>query len=378
VGITYFLGAGASAADGLPLTSHLDFGIASFLHERGLDTPLGRYYNHAFCVTASDCADDAKKWRSFMRTGSTPNVPSKLPYIVETLSLLDVCIAEGSSLGPHQSKTTLRQFELSNAGLRDARAELVDAVRFSIVQAVRRVTRSMPATEALISRLKPGDTIVTTNWDYLLEKKLSINQRKEDGGWLKRRNVDFHCINERVTDWRGNDLRHKRRPLLQILKLHGGVNWYLCDRCQSLYINVEYMPASHDELVGDDGGCHCGARLAGLIVAPTYLKDYDNSHLRSVWIAAQKALQSSSDWVMVGYSLPPDDYHIRALLLRALCVRRTKSRGPNTRITVVTDGGSTCNSSDALRKRYLAFFRAERVAVFDGGFAAYLEKRRPR
>jgi hypothetical protein len=374
---TYFLGAGASAADGLPVTSGLDFGIANFLTEvSGLETSLGQYYRHAFLVSPEDCRDDGKLWKEFIASGKQFERPSKLPYIVESLSLLDVCIAENRGLGPYKIPKTRTPVELNTSVLREARSELINAIRFSIVESVKRVTRDLQNTSGLIARLRAGDTIVTTNWDYLLEKKLSMQQRKADGRWLKRRNVDLGCINARVTDWRGKDLRSAVKSPVPILKLHGGVNWYLCDRCQNLYVNVEYMPSSHAELVGDDGGCHCGARLSELIVAPSYLKDYQNGHLRSVWIAAQQALQRSRHWVFIGYSLPSDDFHIRALLLRALCVRRSSTRGKRTRITVVTDGEKCDRPVLDLRSRYQNFFRDPELDVFTGGFAKFLRDTR--
>jgi hypothetical protein len=373
VSTTYFLGAGASAADGLPVTSGLDFGIASFLSkEGGLESSLGLYYRHAFLVSPDDCKDDAKLWQDFITNGRKFDRASKLPYIVESLSLLDVCIAENRGLGPYKIARNRKPVELSTPVLREARSQLTNAIRFSIVESVRRVTRNLPNTARLIARLRAGDTIVTTNWDYLLEKKLSMEQRKADGRWLKRRNVDFGCIHARVTDWRGNDLRSVVKSPIPILKLHGGVNWYLCDRCQNLYVNVEYMPSSHAELVGDDGGCHCGARLSELIVAPSYLKDYQNGHLRSVWIAAQQALQRSRHWVFIGYSLPSDDFHIRALLLRALCVHRSGTRGRRTRITVVTDGEENDRSVLELDGRYQSFFRDTELQVVAGGFEKFL------
>jgi hypothetical protein len=165
VSTTYFLGAGASAADGLPVTSGLDFGIASFLSkEGGLESSLGLYYRHAFLVSPDDCKDDAKLWQDFITNGRKFDRASKLPYIVESLSLLDVCIAENRGLGPYKIARNRKPVELSTPVLREARSQLTNAIRFSIVESVRRVTRNLPNTARLIARLRAGDTIVTTTW----------------------------------------------------------------------------------------------------------------------------------------------------------------------------------------------------------------------
>lgn len=377
---TYFLGAGASAADGLPITWQLNFGVAAFLAVPSRGAALRRYYELGFGVTLSAIRNDARIWEKYIDESRSLKYSPCLPDLVETLSVLDVNIAEGRSLGPglrrpgdKKDKLELHtEIELSNSVLRQARGELVDALRVSIVQAITKSSRSPVASTAFLKRLRYEDHIVTTNWDYLIEKVLSKRQKKLDGGWLKKRNMTFGCIGERIVDWRGNDLIEAADKKRTIYKLHGGVNWYLCERCNNLYVNVEYTPGSLEQLTNENGGCHCRADLSSLIVAPSYLKDYNNSHLKSVWRNAQIALQESNQWVFVGYSLPQDDYHIRAMLLRALCVRRSNRRTRSTSIVVVTDGKPDDAQTNALFERYDAFFRSEPVTRRSEGFRKYL------
>jgi NAD-dependent SIR2 family protein deacetylase len=373
----FFLGAGASAADGVPVTAQLNFGVSAYLAEKGLDTALGRFYVSGFGITSQLVFRDAQNWREYLTEGTTLPDSSALPDLTETLSLLDVCIADNHGLGPERAgiKSGSKECAISdvnNEMLRRARSDLVEALRFAIVRAVSRITRRMSATKELVSRMRDHDFVVTTNWDYLVEKQLSIVQRRLDGGWLRRQSMRFGCVGEGVTNWRGQSLRVQTPQPRTILKLHGGVNWYLCERCQNLYINVEYMPSSLEELTGDDGGCHCGAKLSGLLVAPSYLKDYQNAHLKSVWLNAQKALEQSDHWIFVGYSLPADDFHIRALLLRALCARRSQSRFRRTEITVVTRRQREAIDQQRLVERYQSFFRLETPTVHEDGLESYL------
>ncbi len=84
------------------------------------------------------------------------------------------------------------------------------------------------------------------------------------------------------------------------------------------------------------------------IIPPSYAKLEERPWLSATWDRARTALSSAKAVIFVGYSLPPSDGFMRALLVGAQLLRGETSR-PR---TVVVD---TC---DAVRDKYRALFRS--------------------
>lgn len=104
------------------------------------------------------------------------------------------------------------------------------------------------------------------------------------------------------------------------------------------------------------------------MIAPSYIKDYGNAHLGSVWRHAMTQLLNADRWVFIGYSLPADDYHIRGILLRALRANIERSGRPPA-IHVAYHG-----SDDALVARYRDLLRLADPRLYDKGMQDYLEQ----
>ncbi len=367
----YFLGAGASAADGLPTTGELNYCVAAYLHSsRGENGPLARYYREVYDVGPRETMAACEAWNRFLaHRENRPQAPNPLPDFIETLSILDLTIAEEASLGATRRDGAVC-YEGNRHELALVRAELAMATGLGIKDAIYR--HPTPCARALIQRLGLRDTVITTNWDTLLDRALTSARREHEGGkWLKATNIAYGGVGERIVNWQGDDIRKRAERLYSLYKLHGSLNWFFCPCCANLYANVEgtwIIDPQKRRPVHDE--CHCGAGLDNVVVAPSFVKQYRNVHLRSVWKHAQHALQEAREWVFVGYSLPSDDYHIRAMLLRALRARLahwTKTRGQVVQITVVTD-----KPNDALEARYRDLFRVASVAIRTRGFAQYL------
>jgi uncharacterized protein (DUF3820 family) len=67
--------------------------------------------------------------------------------------------------------------------------------------------------------------------------------------------------------------------------------------------------------------------LEPYIITPTFTKVFDLPHIQTTWHNAFVELREAEEVVFVGYSLPDADYHLRALLIRAI--------RPKTRIRVI-------------------------------------------
>jgi hypothetical protein len=242
------------------------------------------------------------------------------------------------------------------------RDRLLEALVLAFRELKQRRSRHA-SIEAFTQILRSEDSIITTNWDTLLDSSL-----------IRCTGVPpaYGTLGARLVNAKGKDLKEQNPPEARLLlKLHGSFNWQHCPRCANLYINTSSLIAptdgDFDDLTWLDRKCHCGAEMDGLIVTPSFVKRYSNLHLANIWKSAQQALGESNSWIFVGYSLPDDDLWIRGMLLRAVGARRYRGRRDNLVVHVVTRG-----KDDALERRYRQLF-PERVKFHLHGLQAFVE-----
>jgi NAD-dependent SIR2 family protein deacetylase len=361
----FFLGAGASCADGFPLTSDIVYGLAhTMLRDRDkYKRPLS-FLRTVFRVTRQDLEHGANRWEALKRQERPQDLtPVLLPDIVELLSLLDVLIADESLVGgrTRRGKGNVRPFsprELSR--VREHIGRAVYAAFSSLVSDGQGKPYG-ETSKAFVNALNRDDTVVTTNWDLLLDIALHSRYRA----------TDPTSVGSDVTvlDLPGNPIPQgnpRARPPLY--KLHGSLNWLSCSRCTRLYVNptlpiapLAFEPGGS----GDHNTCDCGMRLSTVLITPTYFKQYRNRHLLNIWSHAQGRLAQADTWHFIGYSLPTDDVHIRALLLRAMHMRIDKRAGPP-EVVVVTH-----RPDAAMEARYRRLFRE--VTVDTTGFTRFVQ-----
>jgi hypothetical protein len=183
--------------------------------------------------------------------------------------------------------------------------------------------------------VRQGDSFITTNWDLLLDaaRDARFGSLPEDYGTTGNVAVEG-----------GTPPMGEVRP--KLLKLHGSLSWRYCQRCQRLVID----PLNH--VAGERlerANCHCTCPLSELIVTPGFVREYRNVHLLNIWQGALLTLAAAAEWIFVGYSLPADDIGIRALLLKARCMRHDLG-GSTPHVTVVTGD----DGRDATLARYRA------------------------
>lgn len=131
----------------------------------------------------------------------------------------------------------------------------------------------------------------------------------------------------------------------RLLKIHGSLNWLYCEKCKRLDLFVSRgmrTGKALDELYNwvpfDDAySCrgtpcrnqNCDGFVSPILVSPTFVKDYENPHIKRVWEQAESAMKQSDRAVFIGYSLPTDDFQVAVLLKRGL------NHLPRNRITVI-------------------------------------------
>ncbi|MBK8735550.1 MAG: hypothetical protein IPL98_06470 [Saprospiraceae bacterium] len=207
-------------------------------------------------------------------------------------------------------------------------------------------------TKKIISRLFPTNYDIAVEqevYNYLRESKEKIPQVVDFG--VNWRDVELDFINLRPFN-----------PKIGIFKLHGSTNWLKCNLCNHIYINTSgtiYHQAFRND-IDDYNSCDCGnAPLNSLIVAPSLAREIQDTNLPHIWNNALEQLRIADEWIIIGYSFPPEDLNIKSMFLRAFNGRNTKPK-----ITVVQRG-------EEVKPRYEAIF--DEIDYITGGLEKFIE-----
>jgi hypothetical protein len=328
--IVLFLGAGASAAFGYPITSRLFPSIRQGLLSKTL-----------FPLESNERRERAKMRRL---TGHLERLlPAvwdesiELPLITDVLSLVDLLLTTGETAVPM----------MTTADLEDFRTLLEEAV-IQTIEAGSGDTRSDEALDRLTDWIlnfpddgKPPLTIVSTNYDVLVESLLFAKIQTIPG-------TDFDRVLGESVDmgfgWREHasgrfleTVNHPpSSPRVRLLKLHGSLSWLKCPLCGFIYVNTTGSiigQAFREDKVDYNNTCICGhGPVRAVLVAPSMVRSVREPNLLTIWRSALEALRVADEWILAGYSLPPEDIAIRSILLRA---HHGRGKRPPPRIRVV-------------------------------------------
>lgn len=202
---------------------------------------------------------------------------------------------------------------------------------------------------------KNNVSILTTNWDTVLE----ILFRKEK--------IDFH------TQIEGDKIANN----INILKLHGSINWFKCNRCGNYHVAQDTKIAKYlfdDARQEECEICKAKANekqilLQPEIITPTMLKTLNNKIFREIWAEAASSLDSADKIIFIGYSLPLADFEVRYLLKKHI--------SNTTKIEVVlAKNDCPIDDNDISSKpegRYKTLFPANDIAFHYKGLKNYFD-----
>lgn len=162
--------------------------------------------------------------------------------------------------------------------------------------------------------IAPGDVILTTNYDLVLEQFLWAASRwsPNDGYGMRFTVVDeigrfFSELSQAAALNSPSDTR--------ILKLHGSAGWYINTDTGTPFVGMDLL--SGVGIMGrDHGGLPNEFKYeSSVLVQPGYVKERQiGPNLEHVWSQAAVALQTAERLYVIGYSFPPPDRAIRKLL----------------------------------------------------------------
>jgi NAD-dependent SIR2 family protein deacetylase len=324
-----FLGAGASRPFGFPMTAEILPEVLHRLKRRVL-------FRHARAGRSREGGAATHRELQRLLSRFMPALfegEAEPPLITDLLSLVDHLLSAGNAPKP----------DLDLAGLDRLRALLERAIAEVLAEPTVR-DRADANEDVLLrfvdwmhDRARGGEgrlSIITTNYDVVIEQRLYARLNVREIPDL----IDFG-LSWRAVD--GPDAAPTQSrpvsPWLGLYKLHGSLDWLRCPLCDHIYID----PAR--TIFRGDGGrqvsdpapwrvasCICGYQpLRHIIVAPSMVRDVRNPNLLTIWHSALEALRTADQWIVIGYSMPPEDVAIRAMLLRA---HRGRRRPPRVRL----------------------------------------------
>lgn len=212
---------------------------------------------------------------------------------------------------------------------------------------VRSVAGWFDAVGGLFLRLKPGDAVLTTNYDLLIEL---AEWMLPDEVVRSMRPLEFGTDYWKAT-WHGgvpaaHRVSYTGTGAVSLLKLHGSLAWKLCE-CDELTSSSPRVSSQPGE--PSTAPC-CNAKdpkRLRLMVPPKLGKEYSSRPLRSVWSVADQVLEACDHIVCVGHGMHEGDSQLLGMIAAA---RRGRESEWDT-VTVVNP-----SSSDELIARYEAAF----------------------
>ncbi|MBO3445862.1 SIR2 family protein [Clostridium sp. CCUG 7971] len=301
--ISIFLGAGASAAENLPIQNELFSEYFKKLKQddfkSDMNMELYKFFKQMFNIDI--IKDDMEK--------------AEFPTFEEVLGLLDLA---------EQRRECFRNFGLENLSKRS------DSIRFLrqyiillMAKAIHKSERSnnyhkLLAKNLLKENLLTDTTFISANYDIHIDNALASLYKKENPIMLDYgvRFTNFNIENKWVPP---------KDPLVKLYKIHGSLNWLYCPVCSSLTLTPydEGIMKLLSEI--EEVKClECRSLTVPIIVPPTYFKNMDNVFLSTIWNKVESSLRESDLVVFCGYSFPDADIHIKYMLKRIQTNRNTQ------------------------------------------------------
>jgi hypothetical protein len=347
-------GAGATKACGGPLTSE----ILPEVLARAEDLERGDYLGRVerFLVD------------NFSLPPPAMRQADHFPPLPLVLSLVDMAIDRGDSFGPNWEPGELRRVR---KGLEYAVFALLEDRLRRIKQHYSRFLR------ALYAAGPESVTLISLNYDIIADNALPRVAEQRNLFALP----DYRC-----------DIATKTYQQVKkfgtLLKLHGSLNWLYCPNCYRLDLGVAqsgrrtvkvldqlYVPRFGLERQYTEGSpcLECGTWVLPVLITPTHLKDYRNSHIARVWYEAARALRAAQRAIFVGYSLPDDDVEVIYLLKRGLSKLAKDDPRGITVVEYVPDGNRIGLAEHPVGRRYRALL-GDQIEWRTEGFAAWIDE----
>jgi hypothetical protein len=196
----------------------------------------------------------------------------------------------------------------------------------------------------LVSMMKPGDAIVTFNYDCLIDETL---RRQGKGKWNPRYGYGLNLGKGGgnlvgYEEWTPENPPKERGETISVYKLHGSLHFLV----KGEKVHLKERPYTRQ---------HGNMRFS--IIPPESNKRYDESIFRRIWKQAGQALHRAEQLVVIGYSFPVTDSHSHALFRISV-----KNEGLRSLVLVNPDQEARRRAREVLKR---GLGPRTRVVIFD-------------
>ncbi|SRR6266852_4815753 len=219
-----------------------------------------------------------------------------------------------------ETRARISSFAKAKHGPKDwvrRREELQELIRRVFIQTTADM-RSKPSRpwpspihEAVLKTLKPKCTVITFNYDLVIEESFT-----NAGLWNLRDGFGIK-VSGVLAEWskhwyERSDLGSKRqKSSVTLLKLHGSLGWRQYPNRQIKIKDRPYVVRK-------------GRNEKISIIPPGWNKPIDRNPYKELWRSARQSLEGCKSLMIVGYSLPETDLLAKALFAEVIRSRESR------------------------------------------------------
>lgn len=197
-----------------------------------------------------------------------------------------------------------------------SRREIEDFLRltFEILAVIESKGTPLNLYARLAARLDPLDTLITLNYDTMLDSALV------EAGWNPRDGYGLTGGQSKVKWRRSRIAAEPRLKGVKLLKLHGSINWYVRGSYDKL-ARVFDAKATHVLITARPRTNETHGYIRQ-VVPPIYGKFFGHPQWGRLWTAAHQHIRDADVIVIIGCSLVDSDFHLRGMLSHAIAQRK--------------------------------------------------------
>ncbi|MBU5336275.1 SIR2 family protein [Intestinibacter bartlettii] len=349
--ITIFLGAGASAAENLPIQNELFSQYFKYILPQNknakMNKELSKFFKDLFFIDVEN--QDVEK--------------INFPTFEEVLGVLDLAEQKRESFKNYKSES----YNDNNTSISYIRQSLIMLTAYALNNATR---DSNSYHQLLLSNLVKEDllkdtTFISANYDIHIDNAIANLYDEKSFPVMLNYGIDFANFNLSKNSW-----QRPIDPMVNLYKIHGSLNWLYCPICNSITITpYEGGVMRIIENIKQAKCLNCGELTVPIIVPPTYFKNMSNVFLSTVWNKSERALRESDILVFCGYSFPEADMHIKYLLKRV----QTSRLKDNLKVIVVNNHSKKKHSLREKEKNRYERFLGKDVIYTEFSFEEFAD-----
>ena len=170
--------------------------------------------------------------------------------------------------------------------------------------------------DKIVENLKIGDSIITFNWDLMIDQLLINSEQGK---------IIHDSLNEIInpTNSFGNNdydtLAYNNLHKGYFLKMHGSINWAICGNNECHRHSIPFIFNLDKEIYLPMWNCnYCGCKLEMLLMPPHVHKNFRANRIFNLQAKiAYEKIYTAKEIIIIGYSFPEFDFEVNSLFRKA-------------------------------------------------------------